>query len=149
MNVFVATHSGLRWIVLILLVVAIINAVAKKNKNSYTKNDRLINLFAMIMFHIQILLGIVLYLFNHVGMGGRISYSEGWMKNPMYRFFGMEHIIIMVLAMIFVTIGNKKSKTKEFAAQKHGAIITFYLITLILVLAGIPWPFRGLGTGWF
>lgn len=144
MNALIHAHSGLRWIVLILLVVAILNAVANKNKNLYAKKDRLINLFTMISFHTQILIGFVLYF-----MSGKVSFNEGWMKNPLYRFFGMEHILMMVIAMILITIGHKKSKTNQFAAQKHGAIITFYLIVLILVLAAIPWPFRNFGTGWF
>lgn len=137
-------HSGIRWIVLILLVVAIFNALSNKNKNLYEKKDRLINLFTMVFFHIQILLGFGLYFTS-----GKVNFQEGWMKIAAFRFFGLEHVLIMAIAMALITIGHSKSKKADTPALKNKAIITFYSITLLLVLAGIPWPFRNLGAGWF
>lgn len=143
MNGLVAAHSGLRWIVLILLVIAIFNALSNKNK-SYLKKDKMINLFTMVFFHLQFLVGIVLYF-----VSPKVSHASGWMKDSVLRFFGMEHVLIMVIAMVFITLGYTKSKRKESDSAKHKVIFTFYLIALILVLAGIPWPFRNLGAGWF
>ena len=56
----VHAHSGLRWLVLGLLLYAIYNAIGK-NKSSYEKKDKMVNLFAMISLHIQLLLGLILY----------------------------------------------------------------------------------------
>lgn len=143
MNGLIHAHSGLRWVVLIMLLIAIINAFMKKDK-SYLKKDKMINLFTMVSFHIQFLIGIILF-FN----SGKVSFASGWMKNNILRFFGMEHVLMMVLAMIFITLGYAKSKKKETDTQKHKVIRTFFIIALILVLAGIPWPFRNLGVGLF
>lgn len=144
MNGLIAAHSGLRWIVLLLLVIAIFNALANKNK-SYLKKDKMINLFTMVFFHTQFLVGLVLYFVSN-----KVSHASGWMKDTAARFFGMEHALLMILAMVFVTLGYMKAKKKDSDTGKHKAIITFFIITLILVIAGIPWPFReALGGSWF
>lgn len=138
-------HSGLRWLALALLVVAIINALSNKSKNTYAKKDKMINLFAMVTLHIQVTIGIVVAF-----LSGKINYSAGWMKNPLYRFFGMEHILLMVCAAVIITIGRKKAEKIENLAQRNSKIALWYTIVLILILAGIPWPFRtALGGSWF
>lgn len=143
-NGLLHAHSGLRWIVIILIVYAVFNAISKKNKGEYLESDRKLNLFTMIFFHIQIVIGLALYFISPI-----VNFADGWMKNAVSRFYGMEHILIMLIAMALVTVGHSKSKKAEGATQKFRAISLFYGITLILLLAGIPWPFRNLGAGWF
>lgn len=142
------SHSGLRWVVLILLLAAIFQAFGAQKSGVYEKRHKMVNLFAMISVHIQVTLGIIMAF-----LSPKISYTsigdESWMKNPMFRFFGMEHILMMVIAMILITIGRKKAEKKADAAAKHKAIAVWYTIVLIVILAGIPWPFRNLGAGWF
>ena len=136
-------HSGLRWLALALLVFAIINALT--NKNTYSKKDKLINLFAMITLHLQVTIGIIVAF-----LSGKINYSAGWMKNPMYRFFGMEHILIMVTAAVLITIGRKKAEKIEDLSKRNSKITLWYTLVLLLIFAGIPWPFRtALGGSWF
>lgn len=138
-------HSGLRWIALILLLIAIFNALTSRGKNSYEKKDKMINLFAMIMLHTQLLIGFIVYF-----MSPKVQFTEGWMKNGMLRFFGMEHLLLMVLAIVIVTIGRKKAEKSTIPSAKHKTIAVWYTIGLILILAGIPWPFReALGGAWF
>ncbi len=144
MEILVSAHSGLRWIALALLLAAIFNALASRGKGSYEKKDKMLNLFAMVFMHIQLLIGLILYFTS-----GKVSFAQGWMKNPQYRFFGLEHILIMLIAIVVITIGRRKAENASIAAKKHGNIVKWYIIGLILVLAGIPWPFRNLGTGWF
>jgi hypothetical protein len=142
MQALVSAHSGLRWIALLLLLLAIINAFTAKN---YEKKHRLVNLFTMITFHTQLLLGIILYF-----LSDKVQFIEGWMKQAMYRFYGMEHLTGMLLAIIAITIGHSKSKKGADAAAKFKAIKLWYVLALILVVAFIPWPFRTeLGAGWF
>ena len=139
----VHAHSGLRWLVLGLLLYAIYNALV--GKNSYEKKDKMINLFAMISLHIQLLLGLILYYTS-----GNVSFEEGWMKNPITRFYGMEHLLGMLLAIIIVTIGRKMAEKKEIPEEKNKKILVWYTIGLILIVASIPWPFReALNGSWF
>ena len=138
-------HSGLRWIALILLLIAIVNALTSRGKNSYEKKDKMINLFAMIMLHTQLLIGIILYFISP-----KVQFIEGWMKNGQLRFFGMEHTLMMLAAIIIITIGRKKAENLTDPAAKHSKIVMWYTIGLIVLIAGIPWPFRQvLGGAWF
>jgi uncharacterized membrane protein YozB (DUF420 family) len=140
------THSGLRWVILLLLLVAIVRAFARKNSGLYEKSDKMINLFTMISLHIQLVLGLILYISD---LGTKIRF-EGFMANPQSRILGMEHALLMIIAITVVTIGRSKAEKKiTDPRKKHAKIATFYTIGLLLILAGIPWPFRNIGTGWF
>ena len=139
----VHAHSGLRWLVLGLLIYAIYNALS--SKTSYEKRDKMINLFAMISLHIQLVLGLILYYTS-----GNVSFDSGWMKNEVTRFYGMEHLIGMLLAIIVVTVGRKMAEKQEEPEQKNKKILVWYTIGLVLILASIPWPFReALNGSWF
>ena len=138
-------HSGLRWVALILLVYAVLNAFLKRNANEFVKKDKMVNLFAMVTLHVQFLLGAVL-----LYTSGKTSFKSGWMKIDIFRFFGMEHSLGMLLAIVLVTIGYSKAKRTEDVKKKFKTTLMFYLIGLLLILAFIPWPFRmQLGAGWF
>jgi uncharacterized membrane protein len=136
------THSGLRWVALILILLAIYNSITAKE---FTKREKLINLFSMVSLHTQLLLGLVLYFISP-----RISFASGWMKDASFRFYGMEHLAGMLIAVALITIGYVKSKKGTSPAAIYKPIKLFYMIGLILILASIPWPFRAnLGGGWF
>ena len=100
-NGLVHAHSGLRWIVLILLLVAIINAARSKNSGQYTAKDKKLNLFAMISLHIQLMIGLALFFIND---RAKINYGESWMSDFVNRFYGMEHILMMVVAIVVITM---------------------------------------------
>jgi hypothetical protein len=134
-------HSGLRWVTLILLIWAIANAFSAIN---FEKKHKMVNLFAMVTLHIQLVIGLIQYFTS-----AKVQFSEGWMKEPLLRFYGMEHLAGMLLAIILITIGYSKAKRKENDADKFKVIRLFYSIGLIIILLSIPWPFRAnLGGGW-
>lgn len=136
------THSGLRWVALILILMAIYNSITAKEFN---KREKLINLFSMVSLHTQILLGLVLYFISP-----RVSFASGWMKDDSFRFYGMEHLAGMLIAIALITIGYVKSKKGTTPAEIYKPIKLFYYFGLILILVSIPWPFRAnLGGGWF
>jgi uncharacterized membrane protein YozB (DUF420 family) len=145
-NALLHAHSGLRWVALILLVTAIFNAVKGKSSGEYLKKDKMINLFAMILLHTQLLIGLILY-FNKES---KVRFTPDWMKDAMLRFYGMEHFLMMVIAIVLVTIGRKKAEKADAPIVKHQKIVVWYAIALIVILAAIPWPFRAaLGGQWF
>ena len=103
-------------------------------------------MFTMVSMHIQLVIGLILYFF----ISEKVQFVEGWMKVKLYRFYGMEHLVGMILAIALVTIGHISSKKQTEAKSKHKRILIWYTIGLILILAFIPWPFRaGLLGNWF
>lgn len=135
-------HSGLRWVALILILLAIYNAFTAKEFN---KRERLINLFSMVSLHTQLLIGLVLYKLTPL-----VRFYDGWMKDAEDRFHGMEHLAGMLIAIVLITIGHSKSKKGVTPAEKYKPIKIYYILGLIIILASIPWPFREtLGGGWY
>lgn len=134
-------HSGLRWVALILLIAAIFTAISAKRKGEYTAKHKKLNLFAMVFLHIQILIGVLLYFQSGNGFAS---------VDPVkIRFYVMEHLTMMLIAVVLVTIGRKKAEKALAPIVKHQKIIVFYSIALLLILASIPWPFRAVSGGWF
>ena len=139
------THSGLRWIALFLLVFAVYNAFTKRKSGEFSKQDKMVNLFAMVTLHVQLLIGLALYFTSE-----NISFESGWMKVEKFRFYGMEHFAGMLIAIILVTIGYSKAKRSEDSSKKHKSTFVYYGLGLLLILLFIPWPFRtALGGAWF
>lgn len=132
----VHSHSGLRWVVLLLLLAAIFNAGTKMGgKASYTDKDKKLGLFALIFSHVQLVIGLVLYFISP--------------KVQMFRFFKMEHLAMMIIAIALITVGYSRAKRQTSDAGKFKTTFWFYLIALLAILAGIPWPFMGYGSAWF
>ena len=144
-NILVRSHSGLRWVVLLLMLMAIVNAIMKKSSGQFSPSDRKINLFAMISLHLQLVIGFILY-----AISNKVNFSELFSSSA-NRFFGIEHMFGMLLAIILVTIAHAKSKRMEDVNKKHRIIMLGYTFALVIILATIPWPFReNLGvTTWF
>ncbi len=139
------THSGLRWVALILLIAAIIEAIIKNRKPSATGKHQLVfHLPAMIVIHLQLVIGLVLYFISP-----KVIFQASSMKDSVLRFFLVEHIALMLIAIALITIGYVRSKKRLGTEAMYKPILVYYLIGLILIIISIPWPFRGLGAGWF
>ncbi len=144
-NGLLHAHSGLRWLALLFIIWALIQAVSGfTGKREYSKTDRTSALLAMIFCHIQLLVGLMLYFISP-----KVTFAEGMMKNDVLRFFTVEHILMMAIGIALITIGFSSAKKIEEAIAKHKKVMIFYSIGLLIILAGIPWPFRNLGAGWF
>ncbi|MFN0290615.1 cytochrome B [Pedobacter helvus] len=129
-DILKSAHSGWRYLVLILLIVAVIQALAGWfGKKAYTEGNRKLNVFTLISAHIQFLLGIGLYVLSPL--------TKGPTGEALYRYWKMEHIAIMIVAIVLVTIGNARSKKMADAAAKHKTIAIFFGIALILIIASI------------
>ena len=127
-NILKHAHSGWRWVVLALLIYAIFNAFTKwRSGQSFEDKDRKTNLFAMVSVHIQLLLGFVLYF-----MSPSVQFSSATMKDSMLRFFTVEHLVMMLIAVILITIGNSMSKKALEDTIKFKKTFTYYLIGLII-----------------
>lgn len=143
LNGLIHAHSGLRWVFLALILGSLIMALA--NKKSYGDKEKKFALFTMILAHLQFTLGLVLYF-----MSSKVQFVSGMMKSEMYRFFGMEHFLGMLVAVVLITLGRKKALLAETPEAANKKITLFFGIGLLIILAMIPWPFRAnLGGSWF
>jgi len=129
-SILKSAHSGWRYIVLILLVVAVINALSGwLGKKTYTEGNRKLNVFALISAHIQFLMGLVLFFLSPL--------TKLPMSEAIGRYFKAEHTSMMLIAIILITIGNSKSKKIADAASKHRTIAIFFGLALIIIIVSI------------
>jgi membrane protein DedA with SNARE-associated domain len=101
-------------------------------------------LFALIITHVQLIIGLVLYFISPL-----VMFSSASMKNSVLRFYLVEHIGLMIVAIALVTIGYSAGKKASDSAAGARKTFYFFLIGFLLILISIPWPFRNLGAGWF
>jgi cytochrome c oxidase assembly factor CtaG len=139
MNILLHAHSGLRYVVLGLLIAAIFTAYSNWQKRS--QGDSKLYLFTLIATHTQLLIGLVLYF-----MSPKVNFDL--ISEKVFRFYSIEHVFMMLIAIVLITVGRVRSK-KLAGADKHRTVLYFYGLALVIILVAIPWPFRNLGSGWF
>lgn len=139
-------HSANRYAILVLLLIVIFTSYKKwKSKQEYTNQDDKLNLITFILTHIQLLGGLILYF-----MGSKVIFNENTMSDRVLRFFAVEHLFGMLIAIALITIVRIKLKKISDPTAKHKKTFVFYLIALLIILISIPWPFYNVGVGeWF
>ncbi len=132
-QLFRELHSGLRYIVFVLVLLAIIQSLLGwLGKKPYTEVNRKINLFALISAHTQLLIGIVLYCLSPY-----VKFDADTMKIEQTRYFTVEHWFAMIIAIVLITIGHSKSKRVETSEGKHKTVAIFYTIALLIIVLTI------------
>lgn len=134
-------HSYWAYLTLLIIVLATLNALKGLfAKSDFKHKDLRISLFALIVTHIQIIIGLLLYVYSPNAMGAIKSGGMGAvMKDAALRFASVEHPLIMIIAVVLITIGYSKHKKKEEANAKFKTLSIFYTIALLLILSRIPW----------
>ena len=133
-------HSYWAYIVLIILIFAVVNAlIGFSRKKEFKAKDLRISLFALITSHIQLILGFIAYFMSsffqtmqQVGMGEVMKNAE--LRKPL-----VEHPFMILIAIALITIGFSKHKKKTTDHAKFKTIAIFYTLALLLILAVIPW----------
>lgn len=132
-------HSYWAYLVVIMLLIATFNGIIGFAANKeYSATNFRIALFTLIVSHIQLLIGIVLYFTS-----GNMARWEGGMSevmgNDTLRLYLVEHPLMMIIAITLITIGYSKHKKKLTSRPKFKMLAIFYGIAFLVVLSRIPW----------
>ncbi|OQD44392.1 hypothetical protein [Croceivirga radicis] len=133
-------HSYLAYLVLIILIIAVVNALIGwfGKKEFRFEKDLRISLFALIMSHIQLLVGLILYFVSANGFKAIQTLGMGGL-NSAARLLAVEHPFINIIAIVLITIGWSRHKKTEDATLKFKRIAIFYGLGLLAILSRIPW----------
>lgn len=144
MDILQTAHSYLAYIVLAVLIIAVVNAIMgyRGDKLFTLEKDFRISLFALILSHLQLLLGLILYFVSANGFNAIRTLGMGGL-NAAARLLALEHPLINILAIALITIGWSRHKKFMEARKKFKSIALFYGLGLLLILSRIPW------TQWF
>ncbi len=145
----VHAHSGLRWVVLLGGIYAIVVAYkAWKGNQPFTGQVKSAGTIFLSSLHLQFLLGLVLYFMSPWFQALQDNPGEV-MKNSVARFYAVEHLSMMLIAVVIATICSAKSKRKADDAAKSKTRFIWFLISMVIILISIPWPMRFANAGWF
>ncbi len=134
-------HSYWAYLTLIVVILATLNAlIGFFSKREYAAKDFRISLFGLIVSHIQLLIGLVLYFVSPLGIQNITSVGMGAvMKDSTFRLYAVEHPMMMILAIVFITMGYSKHKSKLLSHKKFKTLAIFYTLALVVMLSRIPW----------
>lgn len=136
-----AFHSLIRWLVLISLIYALYRAYKGwLSKRTFSRFDNLVRHWTATFTHIQLVLGLWLYFISPITAYFLHNYQEAVHQREL-RFFGMEHSLMMFIAIILISMGSAKAKRKGTDKEKFKTIAVWFSIGLLIILASIPWGF--------
>lgn len=133
------THSLLRYLILAGLLIVIVRSLAGwMNKKPYTGFDNKVSLYLFIFTHIQLLIGLVQYMVSDT-----VQFNAGTMKNKELRYWAVEHITIMLMAIVLITVAYISVKKITTDEAKHKRMFVFNALALLLILVAIAMSGRG------
>ena len=134
-------HSILRWIILLLLLVCLFQAISKSTAVRKT------SLWLLISAHLMLVVGLYQLIAGRFGIMKGLPAGIELMKDKFYRFFWIEHPLLMLLAIILITVARGKAKNLNYKS-----VTLLLIIALLAIFVAVPWPFReivGDGRTWF
>ncbi|MEI5983833.1 MULTISPECIES: hypothetical protein [Sphingobacterium] len=134
-------HTYMRWLVLIGLLFTLTRFTIRLfQRKKFTNLDNLFRHGTATIIHLQLLIGIVLFI--------QAPLRQVFWKSDKLPFGNMEltfynilHPFTMILATVVISIGSALAKRKSDDGDKYRTTVLFFAIGLILIFLAIPWPF--------
>lgn len=147
---FVLTlHSWLRWIVLLLGILAISgNYKGWKASLPYVGMNKKLNTWFIASLHTQLVLGLLLYFSLSPMMKNIFADFGGSMKMAELRFWSVEHLMGMVIGIAIAQIGSIKARQRETDALKYKTAFVWFSIAFIIILLMIPFGIWNVDRPW-
>jgi uncharacterized protein YacL len=130
-------HSYFAYILLAALIFSIIYVIVKfVSDSTFNEKVRKIALIGFVASHLQLLIGLLLYLISPVGLS---NFSSESMQDSLSRLYALEHPLMMIIAISLISFGYIKAKKQGDDARRFKTIILYYSLGLFLILLRIPW----------
>lgn len=133
-------HSWVRWLVLAMGLLAVLLAVTGTiRRRPWTPGDDRAGFFFTMLLDLQVLIGLLLYAWLSPITHEAFRDIGAAMKSSGLRFWVVEHMFGMVLALALAHIGRARIR-KADAARRHKLALVFFGLAFLVMLASIPWP---------
>jgi hypothetical protein len=133
-------HSWLRWIVLLAGITAFIRSASGASRGTpWTRADDRAGFWFSILLDVQVLVGLVLYVFLSPFTHAAFGNLGDAMRNSGLRFWAVEHTTGMIIAIGLVHIGRARLR-KADERRRHRIASIFYGLALVAMAISIPWP---------
>jgi len=138
-SLILTLHDDLRWLVLLAALVAIVTAATGvSGSRPFKPLGRITGVIFISVMDLQFLLGLILC-FLSPWVAQFWTSPGAAMKVKEARFFGMEHLVFMIVALALAHIGAARSKRASEPAKAYRTALVWFSLSLLLILAGIPW----------
>jgi hypothetical protein len=148
-NIVLALHNIVRWVVLITAILALVRAYMGWLQNrEWSARDRQTGVFFTSALDTQLLLGLILFFISPWTRALLTGNFTGMMSDPTMRFFSIEHVPFMILAVVLAHIGSARARRATDAASKFRQSAIFFSLSVLVIILIIPWwrpLFPGLG----
>jgi hypothetical protein len=136
-----ALHSWLRWVVLLLGVLAVVRGIAgASGRRGWTPADERVGLFFTIALDVQLLIGLLLYfVFSPITRAALGDFGAA-MGSSGLRFWAVEHVFGMLVGLILAHRGRSRSRKLTDPVARHRVAAIFFALALVAIAASIPWP---------
>jgi hypothetical protein len=135
-------HSWLRWVIIILGIIAVIRALGGRAGRPWSQTDTNIGKWFSITLDVQFVIGLLLYAWLSPITQAAFADFGGAMRNSVLRFWAVEHLVGMVIALAVAHVGRAKIRKAASDRRRHTLAALYYGIALIILVASIPWPGR-------
>jgi len=134
-------HSWLRWVVIFSGVAALGGATGGVTTGrAWLPIDNFRSVLFTIAFDVQVLVGLILYgVLSPVTQSGFADMSLT-MRDPVLRFYTVEHLFGMIVALVLAHVGRKRARTATDPGARHKAVLVFVGLAMAVLLLSIPWP---------
>ncbi len=133
-------HSWLRWVLLLLIVLVVVQSwLGYLNKQNFTEGNRKNSLFLLIVSHLQLVLGLLLYGIYSPNTQQAFKDFGKAMKDANLRFWAVEHISVMLIGIVLIQIGYSRAKRATESQEKHWNLAIFTTIAVAIMLTRINW----------
>ena len=134
-------HSWIRWFVLLMGLVAVLRALAGWfGRRRWEAADDQAGLLFTISMDVQMLVGLLLYFVLSPFTTVALRSMGTAMREPALRFWAVEHVTLMLIALVLAHVGRVRVRGVSDPRTKHFRAMLFFGLALIAVLMAIPWP---------
>jgi len=139
LDLLVLTHSVVRYFILVFLMIVIVRSLMGwQQKSPYSALDDKFSLWLFMFTHTQLLIGLIVYFVSPA-----VIFSAASMKDTVARYWLVEHITMMVIAIVLITMARITAKKMADAVAKHKRLFIFNTIALVIILIAIAQSGRG------
>lgn len=138
-SIILLLHSLVRYFVLIFLLFVVVRAfMGWQGRSSFSKRDDQLSLWLFMFTHMQLLLGLVLFVVSPV-----VIFSKAAMADRVARYWLVEHNTAMILAIVLITIARVTMKKMTDHTAKFRRLFIFNAIALLIIVVMIVQSQRG------
>lgn len=141
-------HNITRWLILLTAAIALfVNYRGWLTGAEWRDEDRRAGRWFVLCLHLQLCLGLALYVLSPL-VGTAWQDLALAMSDRTQRFFSTEHPVQMLTAIVIATIGHARARRAPTSRARFRRAALSYSVSLLLILAAVPWPFSSHSRTW-